>query len=229
MILINQDSKLSEIIFLDPSTITVLDRFGITLGVGDARICDVCKQHDIDMHFLTTILNTFINESYFPQAALLSFSSSKLIKYLNMTYDHYEKNMIPNIERHFAFLIGKSQSQNSNLVIMRQFFEEVKNELLQQIDYDRKNWFPTIAINEVKSIGKWPLSTNDEQHTNDPIEEKIDDLINMLVVHLKGPYDHNLGYAVILAIFALKKDIKQNNRIRNRILMPISQSLDIKR
>ena len=60
---------------------------------------------------------------------------------------------------------------------------------------------------------------------SDPIEEKIDDLINMLIVHLKGDYDHNLGMAVIVAIFSLKKDIKQNNRIRNRILRPISQAL----
>ena len=53
----------------------------------------------------------------------------------------------------------------------------------------------------------------------------MDDLINMLIVHLKGDYDHNLGYAVVVAVLALKKDIRQNNRIRNRILRPISQAL----
>ena len=47
----------------------------------------------------------------------------------------------------------------------------------------------------------------------------------MLVVHMKGDYDHNLGYAVLVAVFSLKKDIKQNNRIRNRILRPFSNAL----
>lgn len=225
MTLINKDSKLSEIIIQEPSTITVLDRFGITLGVGDARVCDACQEHDIDVNFFTTILNTYINENYFPQTALLAFSASKIIDYLAKTNAYYEKNVIPNIERHFAFLISKTPAQNSNLVLMRQFFDEVKTELLQRIEDDRNKWFPTIAINEMKSIGKMPYHVNDTEDFNDPIEDKIDDLINMLIVHLKGDYDHNLGYAVISAIFSLKKDIKQNNRIRNRILMPISQAL----
>ncbi len=225
MTLISKDSKLSEIIIQDPSTITVLDRFGISLGVGDARIGETCVEHGIDVNFFTTILNTYINENYFPQAALLAFSASKIVDYLAKTNIYYEKNVIPNIERHFSLLISRTPAQNSNLVLMRQFFEEVKVELLQRIDDDRNKWFPAIALNELKAVGKMPSPVNDGGQHHDPIEEKIDDLINMLVVHLKGDYDHNLGYAVVVAIFSLKKDIKQNNRIRSRILMPISQAL----
>ena len=225
MTLINQETKLCDIILQEPSTITVLNRFGISLGVGDARINDICQKHGIDVNFFTSILNTYINENYFPQAALLAFSASKIIDYLSKTNDYYEKNVIPNIERHFAFLISKTPSQNSNLVIMRQFFYEVKVELLQRIEDDRTRWFPAIALDEMKSLGKMPSPIMEAKDFNDPIEEKIDDLINMLVMHLKGEYDHNLGYAVISAIFSLKRDIKQNNRIRNRILMPISQAL----
>ena len=142
MTLINQETKLCDIILQEPSTITVLDRFGISLGVGDARINDICQKHGIDVNFFTSILNTYINENYFPQAALLAFSASKIIDYLSKTNDYYEKNVIPNIERHFAFLISKTPSQNSNLVIMRQFFYEVKAELLQRIEDDRTRWFP---------------------------------------------------------------------------------------
>ena len=192
MTLINQETKLCDIILQETSTITVLDRFGISLGVGDARINDICQKHGIDVNFFTSILNTYINENYFP---------------------------------HFAFLISKTPSQNSNLVIMRQFFYEVKAELLQRIEDDRTRWFPAIALDEMKSLGKMPSPIMDGKDFNDPMEDKIDDLINMLVMHLKGEYDHNLGYAVISAIFSLKRDIKQNNRIRNRILMPISQAL----
>ena len=225
MTLINQDTKLCDIILQEPSTITVLDRFGISLGVGDMRIGDACHEHDIDVNFFTTILNTYINESYFPQTALLAFSASRIIDYLAKTNEYYERNVIPNIERHFAFLISKTPAQNNNLVLMRQFFDEVKTELVQRIEDDRNKWFPTIALNEMRSIGKMPNPVKYVEDINDPIEEKIDDLINMLIMHLKGDYDHNLGYAVITAIFSLKKDIKQNNRIRNRILMPISQAL----
>lgn len=59
---------------------------------------------------------------------------------------------------------------------------------------------------------------------NDNIEEKLNDLINMFVIHLKGEYDVNLCHAVLVAIMTLQKDIKQNNRIRYRILLPILKS-----
>ncbi len=47
----------------------------------------------------------------------------------------------------------------------------------------------------------------------------------MFIMHLSGQYDLNLCYGVIVAIITLEKDIRQNNRIRNRILLPISRSL----
>ena len=225
MALINRDTKLSEIIIHEPSTITVLDRFGLNLGVGDAKVADACHSNSIDVDFFTTILNTYVNENYFPQAALASFSASRIIDYLTKTNEYYERHVLPNIERHFTFLIGKTPSQNNNLVLMRQFFEEVKTELLQRIDDDRNRWFPEICLNEMKACCSMPHPIREADDLSDPIEEKIDDLINMLIVHLKGDYDHNLGMAVIVAIFSLKKDIKQNNRIRNRILRPISQAL----
>ena len=67
-----------------------------------------------------------------------------------------------------------------------------------------------------------PLCLDDESTT---IEDKLSDLKNMFIMHLSGQYDLNLCYGVIVAIITLEKDIRQNNRIRNRILLPISRSL----
>ena len=47
----------------------------------------------------------------------------------------------------------------------------------------------------------------------------------MFVVHLKGDYNSNLCQAVLTALLSIKKDITQNNRIRNRILRPLSDVL----
>ena len=223
MALINRDSKLCDIILHDPSTITVLDRFGIALGVGDLNVEEACQEHGINVEFFTTILNTFINENYFPQYTMAQFSANEIVDYLIKTNNHYQQNVLSNIERHFSFLIAKAPSHNNNLVIMKQFFDEMKSELLQRIDDDNNRWFPEICRNE-KAISQIAEAVTVEEPT-DTIEDKIDDLINMLVVHMKGDYDHNLGYAVLVAVFSLKKDIKQNNRIRNRILRPISNAL----
>ena len=60
---------------------------------------------------------------------------------------------------------------------------------------------------------------------NDSLEGKLDDLKSLFVIHLKGEYDLNLCHGVIFAIYSLEKDIKQHNRIRNRILRPIADGM----
>ena len=144
MALINHDSKLSEIILHDPSTITVLDRFGIALGVGDATIEQACSQHDIDVNFFVTILNTYINENYFPQQALEQFEVTEIVEYLSKTNSYYEHYILPNIERHFSFLIARAPSHNNNIIIMKQFFDEMKKDaeiLCQDFPFVRVDFF----------------------------------------------------------------------------------------
>lgn len=49
-------------------------------------------------------------------------------------------------------------------------------------------------------------------------KQQIDDLISIMIRHLAGSYDDNLAYAVIFSLGSLSRDIRQHNRIRNRIL-----------
>ena len=59
----------------------------------------------------------------------------------------------------------------------------------------------------------------------DTVEEKLNDLLSLIVRHLSGDYDINLCHAVIFALCSLRNDIKQHNRIRNRILRPVAAAL----
>lgn len=223
MLLVNKDSKLSDIVLGDPSVVTVFNRFGILLGVGDNTVTTMCRQLGLDTDFFITILNTYLFPDFFPDKIMESFKASVIIGYLNKTNNYYEQFQIPNIERHFSFLLHKSNSSNSNLTLMMKFFMEVKTELLARIDDDRNRWFPEVMKHQDACAQECPILKFDDD--SDSIEDKIDDLINMFVIHLKGEYDTNLCQAVLIALFSLKKDITQNNRIRNRILKPLSQFL----
>lgn len=214
MAIIKKNSKLCEIVINEPTSIGILNRFGIHLGFGDKTIFDICKEKELDVDFFTVILNTYINEDFFPIETLKSYSAEKIIEYFTKTNDYYQRFQIPNIERHFDLLISKSNSNNNNLWLLRNFFGEVKNELINRIDNDTKLLFPKVKNSE--HIDK--CLTSEE---NDLIEDKLDDLINMFVIHLKGVYDINLCHAVLLSILSLQKDIRQNNRIRYRIFMPL--------
>ena len=223
MSLVYAEMPLSEIILNEPLLIPVINRFGIILGTKDKSVQTLCQENNLDTDFFLTILNTFINDSFFPEKRLKSFCVTQIVDYLSQTNQYYKRYQIPNIEKHFGLLIEKSPYKNNNLELIREFFFELKHELLRRIEDDQHSWFPKInrlSANVHSQIPDFSL-TSFLKDDPDPIEEKLNDLKSLFVLHLTGKYDLNLCYGVIFAIFSLEKDIKQNNRIRNRILKPL--------
>ena len=223
MALVTPDTKLCEVIVDEPSVVPVINRFDIVLGVGDRTIKSICKEKGIDTSFFITILNAFINESFFLENVTGAFNAGDVVDYLRKTNNSYLRNQLPNIERHFAALISRSDS-NNNLPLLFNFYREVKTEIERRIDSDNQ-WFDAI-ISAEQSNSEVSVAGNAIQAESDSIEDKLSDLINMFVIHLRGDYDHNLCHAVLFAVISLEKDICQNNRIRNRVLRPLVDALN---
>lgn len=223
MALVTPDTKLCEVIVDEPSVVPVINRFDIVLGVGDRTIKSICKEKGIDTSFFITILNAFIHESFFLENLTGAFNAGDVVDYLRKTNNFYLRNQLPNIERHFAALISRSDS-NNNLPLLFNFYREVKTEIERRIDSDNQ-WFDAI-ISAEQSNSEVSVAGNAVQAESDSIEDKLSDLINMFVIHLRGDYDSNLCHAVLFAVISLEKDICQNNRIRNRVLRPLVDALN---
>ena len=223
MALVTPDTKLCEVIVDEPSVVPVINRFDIVLGVGDRTIKSICKEKGIDTSFFITILNAFIHESFFLENLTGAFNAGDVVDYLRKTNNSYLRNQLPNIERHFAALISRSDSNNS-LPLLFNFYREVKTEIERRIDSDNQ-WFDAI-ISAEQSNSEVSVAGNAIQAESDSIEDKLSDLINMFVIHLRGDYDRNLCHAVLFAVISLEKDICQNNRIRNRVLRPLVDALN---
>ena len=223
MALVTPDTKLCEVIVDEPSVVPVINRFDIVLGVGDRTIKSICKEKGIDTSFFITILNAFIHESFFLENVTGAFNAGDVVDYLRKTNNSYLRNQLPNIERHFAALISRSDS-NNNLPLLFNFYREVKTEIDRRIDSDNQ-WFDAI-ISAEQSNSEVSVAGNAVQAESDSIEDKLSDLINMFVIHLRGDYDRILCHAVLFAVISLEKDIRQNNRIRNRVLRPLVDALN---
>ena len=223
MALVTPDTKLCEVIVDEPSVVPVINRFDIVLGVGDRTIKSICKEKGIDTSFFITILNAFIHESFFLENVTGAFNAGDVVDYLRKTNNSYLRNQLPNIERHFAALISRSDS-NNNLPLLFNFYREVKTEIERRIDSDNQ-WFDAI-ISAEQSNSEVSVAGNAVQAESDSIEDKLSDLINMFVIHLRGDYDRNLCHAVLFAVISLEKDLRQNNRIRNLVLRPLGDSLN---
>lgn len=216
MALYNRDSKLSEAIMAHPNLIPVVNRLGIRLGVGDVTICSVCECCNIDADFFLSVINTFLDEDYFPSDAAGTFSLEKTVDYLQKTNNYYLRVQLPNIDRHFGSLVERSGSDN-NLHLLRKFYQDMRSQLTECLSYDEDILFPALTGGSADSV--------EFNSGYSEVEEKLHDLLFFFVEHLKGEYDLNLCTAVVTAVFSLEKDVCQNNRIRNRILLPLVENL----
>ena len=204
MPLVYPNMQMSEVVEEHPSLIPVINRFGIRLGLGDKSVKAICEEYRLDTDFLLTVINTFLNEEYFPEKKLQTFGS----------------------------FISMSTPGNNTLNLIGKFFSSFKEELTSRIEKDDRVWFPyclslSEKLKDYPSSGQVEaLHLGTEQRLEDPIEALLADLKSIMVKHLSGDYNENLCYAVIFAISSLEKDIKQHNRIRYRILTPMVSAME---
>lgn len=213
-------SPLSLIISETPSVLSLLNRLGIFLGVGNSSVTQSAVAHGINPDFLLVMINTYLNHDYFPEKELLRFPIKGICDYLIRTNRYYKEVQLPNIDRHFRHLMGRSSADSTNLDKMYSFFAAMDKKVSEALE--RYNAILGEVINNEN-----PYDENVRQRLIDfgkeemhPFEVSLNDLINLFIIHLKGEYDHNLCHAVLIALVSLYNDSMQNNRIHDLILIP---------
>lgn len=199
MIFLDKASVLSEVIEENHQLIPVLNRFGIKLGLGDRTIGEICKVSDINADFFLAILNTYLNEEYFPERILQKFDIELVVGYLKQTDMYMVKGQLHNLEKHMHAFIAMSDPNNKQLELIGRLFFKFKNELISQIEQGMVE-------------GETPLAL-------------LVDLKSIIIKHLSGNFNENMCYAVIFSIDSLEKDLYRHNRIREKILKPMIADL----
>ena len=64
MSIINETTVLSEVLAQHHMLIPIINRFGIKLGVGDKTIENICEEQDLNVDFILTILNVYLDDKY---------------------------------------------------------------------------------------------------------------------------------------------------------------------
>lgn len=210
--------------------ISVINRFGIQLGFGNKTVNQVCREHQIDTRFFLEIINAFHDKEYFPDKDLQTFSIKLIVEYLLKTHRYYLEEKIPEIETLIGKMVKECYSQAENMDVLNQFFTEYKNELVTHTKREDEVVFPHALkiekayedlenrpdlINELKKY-----SIQDYMNEHDNIEEKLNDLKNIIIKYLPPPKNKVLCNTVLTELFNLEKDINDHSRIEEKVLFP---------
>jgi regulator of cell morphogenesis and NO signaling len=225
MSMILSDMKLSEVILQHYVLMPVIRRFNIKLGFGEKTIKRVCEEYNLDTDLFLAVINLYIQQTYVMEHPLTVGQVAATVEYLQNTNNLIMQSQFPNVERHLRALMSNSFEHNKTIGVINNFFQEIKNELLAGIEYDNKQRFPYIERLCSGDPEAWTQKPADSP-VKEPVDEKIFDLRSMLMKYLTGEADQNLCYAVFFALFTLENDIRQYNKICERLLNPAINNLE---
>ncbi len=192
---ITKETKLAQVLAQHHILIPIVNRFGIRLGVGDKTIVSICDEHDINIDFILTIMNVYLDESYIFDSNLTQLELEPIATYFNETIQNYLQSLVPNIEKHLHAFIALSDPNNKELRVLQKVFFQFKEELTQHLEKG------------LKHTGAYP-------------HELLRDIKSILIKHVSGNFNQNLCYAVIFSVGSLESDLIIHNRLRNSILKP---------
>ncbi|MBV5312249.1 MAG: hemerythrin domain-containing protein [Prolixibacteraceae bacterium] len=237
MELFNENSKLASVIHKDHSLLPVINRLGVKLGFGDKTIRNICEEREIDLNFFVEIINVFHYEAYFPEKRLLDFSVSMVIEYLVKTHRYYIDYLIPENDRLIELFLSANPEQSTENDLVRKFYTKFKEEFVIHIDFEESVMFPyVLELNQVienplsrpnfrQKYPDFSISGFEKEHS--AMDDKMDDLKNIIIKYLPPNYDQNRGNAFLSNLFMFEKDLKNHSRIEDHILLPKVKQLEM--
>lgn len=222
--LFSSESRLSDLVTVYPSLLSLLTRLGISLGFGDRSIADVCEESGVDTEFFLLICNVYTFNNYVPSTAtILGTDMTGLVPYLEKSHKYYVEKRLPHIERHLDAIAQKLGGRIGQVFIS--FFKEYKQDVEAHFSHEEHDVFPHIrALMAGERDTTYKMADFLQSHSD--IEGKLNDLLNIVFKYLPPQVDDDNVLDVVYDILRLSEDLKKHNFIEEKIMVPLVMHLE---
>lgn len=216
--------KMADLVFANPRLLLVFSRFNMGLGFGDHSVREVCEYNKVPTGFFLLICNVYSNEDFVPTADdLNTVDMNEMVSYLMTSHTYYLEERFPHIESHLNKIVEAIIPKYGNTI--KRFFDEYKNEVVNHFNYEEKIVFPYLRslVSGCKSL-PYNISQFRENHSN--IEDKLSDLMNILVKYMPADAFQKERIEISLDIMELSSDLACHTMIENRVLVPYVETIE---
>jgi regulator of cell morphogenesis and NO signaling len=222
--LFTANMKMSDLILANHDLIWILPRFGIELGFGEKSVEEVCLAAQVSLPFFLIVCNIYTYDFYCPDTEQINIHNLQgLLPYLVVSHHYYREERIPHIEYHLQ-KIANACTPKQGVILMR-FFADYKAEIVKHFDYEEKVVFPYIeGLWEGKERADYAINQYQEAHDN--IEDKLEDLINIIIKYLPSNVLPKEKASVLFDIFQLSTDLIKHSLIEEKVLIPYVLSIE---
>lgn len=211
--------KMADLMELDFALPGVLTRMGLSFGFGDATVEEVCRKNGINPETFLLICRVYAIDGYRPtNEGLLQTDLRDIIKYLHLSHAYYMDVALKELAAALEQMIEPCDAKRKK-VIWR-FFTDYKEELAKHFEYEEKRVFPHVeAVLNHTPGEQFTIGEYEENHSN--VEEKLDDLKNLVMKYLPVQCDQQQIYKALFYIFMLETDLRKHTVIEDEILVPV--------
>jgi regulator of cell morphogenesis and NO signaling len=231
-LLLTPDTGLPEILMSHPQAMLFFEHFGIQVPLNGKTVAQICAEHDIRSELLISFANLYIGNEPPADKGYKVSDIPVILKFLKTSHRYYLDEIYPEIQ----LLIQQMQNLNDTdeIRLVEKFFDEYFSEVKEHLDYENDVVFPYITslYEHVSGESSNTLFTTysvieyKKHHTN--IEEKLDDLMNLLISYLPLRRDQRVRRKLFLNLVELNYDLNVHSRIEDLVLVPLAEKMERK-
>ena len=215
---------MAELVISNPTLMLTLSRFGIELGFGDQNVKEVCEKANVSPSFFLLICNLYSNPEFIPSKDdIKSVDANAILSYLSESHKYYLKERLPHIEYHLKRIVEACPERFGNTI--NRFFNEYKDEVESHFKYEEEVVFPYIkSLCNNKIEPNFSISEFKSNHSN--IEDKLNDLMNILIKYLPANIFPKERIEISLDIMEVTSDLSCHTLVEERVLVPFVEMME---
>ena len=216
--------KAADLISADWRLLSIFERLNIKLGFGEATIDEICSRYNLSTELFLMICNIYSFNNYRPKAEKLKKEDlPHILSYLRASHKHYMTNWFPRLHNNIHTMM--EEYEDTNRYVLNKFFDDYDAEIKKHFEYEEFSVFPYIESLLHGNCDKvYKISNFEDNHTN--VEEKLNDLKNIIIKYLPGTYTTNIRMKVLNEIFKIESDLRKHTLVENRLLIPLVTKLE---
>lgn len=217
--------KMADLLASDISLLSILQRLDIKLGFGEATVADVCARYDISTELFLMICNIYSFRDYSPQVDNLTEQDIKSVtRYLIASHRYYTGICFPSLHNNIHRMVKELDDVSRKLI--DKFYDDYDNEVSSHFRYEEEVVFPYIEqlLNKGDKNSDYNIARFGHNHSN--INEKLNDLKNIIIKYLNEEYSSPLRFELLGEIYNVENDLSKHSLIENKLLIPLVEKLE---
>lgn len=223
VIICSAKTKLADVLSSNPNVLPIIERLDMKLGFGDATVSDVCKMYGLSTELFITICNIYSVDNFQPALYVLKKGDLiRLISYLRSSHKYYSEKCFPYLHSCIHAMMEDCDTVNNKII--NKFYDEYDADVKNHFDYEETVVFPYIEALVSGKKTDYSISLFKEKHSD--IDEKLNDLKNIIIKYLPATISSSIRFEVLNSIFMVEKDLRNHTLIENKLLIPLVSKIE---